>query len=99
MAESEPLAELLTRLGVKTDKLASMFQSRGDTIATKIKAVNDAWANLAGFAVTERRESARAAGAQFDALIAQDDGEIAALEVEIAYIRDIIDAKKAGLIP
>ena len=99
MSLSDPLADLLTRLGVMTDKLAAHHTSRGDTIATKIKTVNDAWASLAGLGVTERRESARAAGAQFDALIATDEGEIAALEVEVAYIRDIIDAKKAGLIP
>lgn len=93
------LPDLITRLGTLTTELASKYMQRGDTIAEKIKATNAAWSNLNDLGVTERRETARAAGAQFDALIAKDDGEILALETEIAYIRTVIDVKKAGLIP
>lgn len=93
------LTDLLGRLGTLTTSLASKYQQRGDTIAEKIKATNDAWSHLCDLGVTERRESARAAGAQFDALIAKDDGEILALETEIAYVRVLIDLRKAGLLP
>lgn len=92
------LADLIARLGVLSNDLASKYLARGDTVAEKIKAESAAWSNLSDRGVTERRETARAAGAHFEALLAKDDGEIRALEVEIAYLRDVIDCKKAGLI-
>lgn len=92
------IADLVSRLGVLSTDLASRFQTRGDTIAEKIKAESTAWSMLSDRAVTERRESAKAAGAQYDVLIARDDGEIRALETEISYLHVVIDCKKAGIL-
>jgi hypothetical protein len=93
------IADLVARLGVLTTDLASKYQQRGDTLAEKIKAESAAWSNLSDRAVTERRETARAAGAHYEALIAKDNGEIQALETEMAYLRTVIDCKIARLLP
>lgn len=93
------LAELLARLERLTTSLARLYQQRGDLIAEKIKAVGVAWQNLDDRAVTERRETSRQAGSQFDALLAKDDGEIQALEVERQYVLVMIEVVKAGLLP
>lgn len=71
-------------------ELAAKYRDRATTHAAQIKAENTAWSYGTGLGVTERRESARAAGAQFAALYAQDSGEIQALEAEIAHVTTII---------
>jgi len=92
------LAELLVRLERLTTSLARLYAQRGDLIAEKIKSVAAAWENLSDRAVTDRRETSKQAGSQFDALLAQDDGEIQALEVERQYVLVMIDVVKAGLL-
>jgi hypothetical protein len=91
--------EAVAALNTKTVALAALYQTRGDTLQVKIKAVNAAWENGRDMAVTERRETARAAGSQFDAMVAKDDGDIQALEVERDYLKVLIDVMKAGLMP
>jgi len=93
------LAELLARLEGLTTLLAQKYEQRGDLIAEKIKAVNAAWDHMSDRAVTDRRETSKQAGSQFDALLAKDDGEIQALEVERQYVLVMIDVVKAGLLP
>lgn len=93
--ETDGLSDLLARLGTLTTTLASKYMQRGDTIAEKIKSVNLAWDTMRDLGVTDRRETSRQAGAQFDALIAKDDGEILALEAERLHILTLIDVMKA----
>lgn len=93
------LAELLARLERLTTSLAKLYAQRGDLVAEKIKAVSAAWSNLDDRAVTDRRETSKQAGSQFDALLARDNGEIEALEVERQYVLVMIEVVKAGLLP
>lgn len=93
------LLDHIARFDHLTQELAKAYALRGDTIAEKIKSVNSAWSHLTGLGVTERRESSRAAGAQFDAVLAKDEGEIQAMEIERDYVKTMIELWKAGLMP
>lgn len=90
------LPALVGRYSVLSVELAAKYQTRGDTQGEQIKAENTAWSYGNGLPVTERRESAKAAGAQFAALIAKDTGDIQALETEIAFVQTLIHLVEVG---
>lgn len=84
--DSTVLTQLLVQAGTLSSDLASALRGLGHLRAARIDGYAESYRASEGLGVTERRERAVVACAQWDVEIARTQGEVDALRVELAYV-------------